>query len=96
MNVTKCLACHNPHSTEAVILDGKTDACGACHKYHGPTADDNYGLYSSNGQGRTPHYGGIASVGGYVDGTQRTQYMSQGAVCTDCHGHNNTINEVGS
>jgi hypothetical protein len=102
-----CSKCHNAHATEAgvgnvpLILDGKTDACAQCHVRH--TTAQNYSLYSSNGVMRTPHGGGVPSYMGGTGGAQdnvtkagwpaaQTSYMTRGAICSDCHGHNNTIN----
>jgi Cytochrome c554 and c-prime len=85
-----CDSCHNPHSTVATATDGKTDSCSACHKYYSPTA--NYSIYTDATYAtlKAPHGGGVATSSAGGNGT--TQYLTQGAICSDCHGHNNTIN----
>jgi hypothetical protein len=97
-----CVECHDSHSTVATATDGKTDSCSKCHVRY--TTAQNYGLYSSNGTMRTPHGQGVpaymGSTGGANDnatkttwGAAQTSYLTRGAICTDCHGHNNTINK---
>jgi|GEM_PF-943679 len=82
MNEKACVACHDPHSTVATFT-----GCNSCHK-----PGTAYGIFANTSAVRmkAPHGGGVAtnSVGG--NGT--TQYVTQGAICNDCHGHNNTVN----
>jgi hypothetical protein len=100
-----CSSCHvgantGGHPGVAPAVDGLTDACSACHKSTSMAA--NYGIYSTNGQPKAPHFAGVKSATTGSNGAQdnasaglapaQTQYMTQGAVCTDCHGHENTIN----
>jgi len=87
-----CNSCHDSHGLVATATNDKTDSCAACHTDQRSVGGGNYSIYSSASRLvlKAPHGGGVAtsSVGG--DGT--TQYLTQGAICTDCHGHNNAIN----
>lgn len=80
-----CDKCHDPHSTVATATDDKTDSCSACHVYRDAT--HNYSIYTDATLTtlKAPHGGGSVSP-------TTTQYVTQGAICIDCHGHDNTIN----
>jgi hypothetical protein len=92
----------HPGSNPAV--DGKTDVCGSCHKAGTDWATGkyiNYGIYTTNGTMKAPHGAGVKSAisdNGAQDNNKlglapaQTQYVTQGALCADCHGHDNTIN----
>ncbi|QWV92471.1 hypothetical protein KP004_14845 [Geomonas oryzisoli] len=69
-----CDKCHNGVRTfnhDVAVVP--TTTCSNCHTPH---------YYSQNGQ---DHFAGLPSTGSYVDGTQRTAYVTQGATCVDCH-----------
>ena len=96
-----CTDCHNLHSTAGIfyrlssstsITDGKfynggTSTINGCQRCH----NGSHGI-----AGSAPHYLGkayISATPGAVNvGDSITQYVTQGAICGDCHGHNNTIN----
>jgi hypothetical protein len=101
-----CDSCHNAHSLVATATDGKTDSCGACHvdrRGQFPGAG-NYSIYTSASMLvlKAPHGQGAPTYALGSNGAQdnaaagwaaaQPQYLAQGAVCTDCHGHDNTIN----
>jgi hypothetical protein len=93
-----CDSCHNAHSLVATATDGKTDSCGACHvdrRGQFPGAG-NYSIYTSASMVvlKAPHGQGRMSLpgGALVAGDNTTQYLTNGAICLDCHGHDNTIN----
>jgi hypothetical protein len=87
-NTKKCLICHTPHNPEASMTNGLTDTCAGCHQ-SGP-----YGIYGVGGIPQAPHtLGTAAPASGAVNvGDSTTKYLTQGAICADCHGHNNSIN----
>jgi hypothetical protein len=81
-DVKKCLNCHDSHNPE-----GSFAACNTCHTPGGP-----YGIYANISATilKAPHGGGVAtSVAG---GNGTTQFITNGAICSDCHAHNNTVN----
>ena len=98
-----CADCHNAHAPMTgkgnveLMLDGKTDSCAACHldkRGQFPGAG-NYSIYTSASMlvKKAPHGGGKFTINGAVNvGDNITQYVGQGAICQDCHGHNNSIN----
>ena len=91
-----CSECHNPHNLVATATDDKTDSCSACHTDKRSVGAGNYSIYSSASRLvlKAPHGGGKAApAAGAVNlGDSTTQYLTNGAICTDCHGHNNAIN----
>jgi len=94
-----CVTCHTDsdmptavHSDSSVAV--VENVCQKCHSYvAGPY---NYSIYSSASQAgyKAPHGAGKAApASGAVNvGDSTSQYMTGGAVCKDCHGHDNTIN----
>ena len=100
--VVSCQSCHtngtDGMNTSNSATDGRTDACSTCHA-------GNYGIYDTVAAAyKTPHGGGVpaymGSTGGANDNVAKagwpaaqTSYLTRGAICTDCHGHNNTINK---
>ncbi|UFS71056.1 hypothetical protein LPW11_02435 [Geomonas sp. RF6] len=96
-HVITCTDCHAPtadsHATRStyVVYSGnsikRAAGCQACH-----TPGMKWGIYSSNLVLKAPHAGGAVTNGTATGGTSKTQYVTQGFECADCHGHNNTIN----
>lgn len=84
-----CVSCHSPHNSADAYGAGTAKGCQTCHAVGSP-----YGIYSSNMVLKAPHGGGVAppTAGAANVGDSVTQYLTQGAICSDCHGHDNTIN----
>jgi hypothetical protein len=95
-----CSKCHNAHAPEigvanvALLTDGKTDSCAQCHVYRDAT--HNYSIFTDATYAtlKAPHGGGkMTKTGGAVaDGDNITMYTAMGTVCSDCHGHYNSVN----
>ena len=84
-----CTDCHSPHNSATAYGAGTTGGCQTCH-----TAGSPYGIYDANMIPKAPHGGGVTAptAGAATTGDSITQYLTQGAICSDCHGHNNSIN----
>ena len=92
MDKDACVACHNPHSTEATfgayssLTPVAATGCQSCH-----TPDSPDGIYNADQSGKAPHFQtGTADAGGYFP--TASYITSGGATCADCHYHNNSIN----
>ena len=87
-----CLACHNPHSTEATfgayssLTPVAATGCQTCHTPGSP-----YGIYNVDQSGKAPHFQiGTADANGYFP--TASYITAGGATCADCHYHNNSPN----
>ncbi|KAA0891326.1 PKD domain-containing protein [Oryzomonas rubra] len=90
-----CATCHKDHAFVATETDGKSDTCFNCHKDLRAVLGSwaNFSIYTSTSYTvlSAPHGGGVATpTAGGAPG--KTQYITQGLICSDCHGHNNAIN----
>jgi len=91
MDQKSCLACHDPHSTEAAFftMSGATQVksntgCQACH-----APGSGYDIYGASRTGMAPHFQtGLNSW----DTGNSAAYLAAGTQCGDCHGHNNAKN----
>ena len=91
-----CLACHNPHSTEAEFANMTTasilrtaGAATGCQKCHTPASP--YGIFNADLTGKAPHFQtGTPDAGGYYP--TASYITAGGATCADCHYHNNSVN----
>lgn len=96
-----CATCHIDHTFKATMADGKTDTCSRCHidrRGQFPGAG-NYSIYTSASMtvGAAPHFA-PASIADSTTAFGPQAYFMQpnataiSATCSDCHGHDNTVN----